>query len=63
MKLEPPPMMAEIANTVEERIRVSFQLLMKPMTNAVKKVANALMVSPTFSEMPSWTRLVSLEGN
>ena len=51
--------MATMANTVDDKIRVSFQYLMNPIMKAVKKVARAVSVSAIFSEMPSWTKLVS----
>ena len=46
-------MIPPIANTVAERIKVNFQYLMKPMTKAVMKVASAVMVRATFSDIPS----------
>ena len=59
INLDPPPITLARANTVEERISVSFQYLINPMTKAVIKVASAVRVSAIFSERPSWTRLVS----
>jgi hypothetical protein len=53
------PNVTTMATTVEHRISVSFQYLMKPITTAATKVAMAVKVNPTFSEIPSWTRLVS----
>ena len=59
MKLEPPAIMATIEKTVEDKISVSFQYLMKAIMKAVTKVATAESVSAIFSDSPSCTRLVS----
>lgn len=52
-------MLTTMAMTVENRMRVSFQYLTKPMTNAETKVATAAKVRETFSLIPSWIRFVS----
>ena len=44
------PSVTTMATTVEVRISVSFQYLMKLMTNAATKVEMAVKVNPTFSE-------------
>ena len=59
MNLPTIPMVRTIATTVLDRIRVSFQYLMKPTTKAETKVASAVKVSPTFSLIPSWIKFVS----
>ena len=52
-------MISTIDQTVDDRIKVNFQYLTKPITKAVMKVAIAVNVRPTFSDMPSCTKLVS----
>ena len=59
MNVDPDAMVAAMANTVDERISVSFQFLTKAITKAVINVANAVNVRAIFSEIPSCTRFVS----
>ena len=59
INVDPEPMTRRIANTVDDKINVNFQYCIKPMTNAVMKVATAVSVRAIFSDIPSWTKLVS----